>query len=112
MRGKRTAVSIRRRVEGDRNPAGEPAESWAATTGGHNVGVHIQPLMSPTRSAMMAAQASPGQVLASSHLVILRRGTDVAIDDRLFDAGSGKQYVVKSVDVYNGHIEATVGITS
>jgi len=110
MRGKRTTVTIRRRVEGDRNPAGEPSESWPAITGGSRVGVHIQPLSMSRRAAM--AQTSPGQVLANSHLVILRKGTGVAIDDRLFDESDAKQYVVKSVDVYPSHTEVTAGITN
>jgi len=109
MRGKRTIVTIRRRLEGERLPGGERPESWPAVTGGHRVGIHIRPLSRLAQASL--AETIPGQIRNSTHLAFLRTGTDVNPDDRLVDV-AGNQYVVRSVDSYQSHIEATCEITN
>ncbi len=113
MRGKRTTVTIRRRVEGAISMMGEATETWEAVTGGKSIRVHIQPLFTPMRGAMAAAQAVPGQIFTSSHLILFRKNTDIKTDDRIFTEPSGNQYVVQNVNEYAGHhTEATVAITN
>jgi len=112
MRGKRTTITIRRRVEGTISMMGEASETWPATTGGKSIRVHIQPLTTPMRGAMASAQSAPGQVFTSSHLIIFRPSTDVQPDDRIFTEPSGNQYVVQSVNVFTTHTEVTVAITN
>ena len=107
--GPKTTFTIKRRTEGTRNAAGEAEESWDAVES--DIEVHIQP-MSATESASVM-QAHPGQVLPSSHLVFLEKGTDVVADDRLYNEDTENYYVIQSVEYWpTGHIEVTAAITN
>lgn len=103
-------MTITRRAEGDRNAAGEAAETWAATSNGTDISLHIQPLSATERSTLR--QANPGQLLRGSHLVFLEKGTDIESGDRLYNSVTGNYYVVESVEEWpTGHIEVIAGIT-
>ena len=109
--GPKTVFTIYRRTEEDRDNMGEPEESWDAVTGESDIKVHFQPLSAYERAGL--AQANPGQVLKSSHLFFLEKGTDIVADDRLHNEDTDNYYVVHSVEEWpTGHIEVIAGITN
>lgn len=106
MRGKRQNASIKRRRSGERNPLGEAGEEWDFVVS--DVRVHIQPLNTAAAAALQ--QAEPGQVRTSTHLVLLSKGTDIEVDDRLVDA-SDNEFVIQRIEKWSTQIEAYVAIT-
>jgi len=104
MRGRTQSVSIRRRRSGELNPAGEAGEEWDYVES--DVQAHIQPLRS--KGVM---QETPGQVMTSSHYIVLPVGTDVERDDRIYDR-DGNNYVVQRLEAWRTQIEAYCSISS
>ena len=108
--GKKYIVTVDRRIEGARNAAGEPTESWVATTNGTDIKVHIQPLRSPSGGATAREMATVGRTMTSTKLILLPPETSIEVGDRVIDA-DGNKFVVQSVDPYPNHIEVAAAIS-
>ena len=104
--GPKTVVTIKRRIEGDRNTSGEPEESWANVAGSVNIRVNIQPIDIQRRAKIVDAGLIQGQMLR----IYLEPGTAIKEDDRIYD--SVNYYVVHSLEPWPSHIEATCSITA
>lgn len=104
--GNKTTVTIKRRIEGDRNAAGEANETWATVAGSANIKVNIQPVDIQRRAMIEDAGLIKGQMLR----IYLEPGTNVDMDDRIYD--STNYYVVNAIEPWPSHIEATCSITA
>ena len=104
--GNKTTVTIKRRLEGDRNVAGEANETWPNVTGSVNIKVNIQPVNMQQRATIMDAGLIKGQIVR----IYLEPGTDIKEDDRVYD--STNYFVVHSLEPWSSHIEATCSITA
>ena len=104
--GTKTVVTIKRRVEGDRNVAGEANETWANVAGSVNISVNIQPVNMQERAKIQDAGLIQGQIVR----IYLEPGTNIKEDDRVYD--STNYFVVNSLEPWSSHIEATCSITA
>jgi len=105
MRGRRQTIAIRRRRSGSLNPAGEAAEEWDNIVS--DLGVHIQPV----GIGKAVWQNRAGQVMTSSHYIVLPVETDIEPDDRIED-GSDNNYVVQRLEKWRTQIEAYASLTN
>ncbi len=104
--GTKTTVTIKRRIEGDRNAAGEPDEDWANVAGSVNIKVNIQPIDIQRRAKIEDAGLIQGQIVR----IYLEPNTAIKEDDRIYD--SKNYYVVHSLEPWPTHIEATCSVTA
>lgn len=107
MVGPRVRVTIRHRVEGDRNPAGEAEETWPPVPGEVYIEAGIQPLRTQDRAAI----SGPGEIAKSSNKAFLPRDTDIDAGDRLV-CPDGNYYVVHSVSPWPSHTEAIISVSN
>ena len=104
--GPKESVTVKRRVAGTVNPAGEAAESWSTISTGTQA--HIQPVT--ISGPMGVAPIIAGQTRTSTHFIVFSPGDDVNVDDRVVDS-SDNNYVIDRTEPWSTHLETYASIT-